>query len=135
VCVAGASHGDPAGAECDPAGPNTCNAYCSTLSNGLGVCSGLCVLGAPYTCDVPAGEVNLAGLPLCMTFNGLDQAGDTGICVQRCHCNTECSHPAAYCDLSNADTTGGWGVCLFTDTPDAGASGQMCVVQDAGDAG
>jgi hypothetical protein len=67
-----------------------------------------------------------------MTFNDLDRAGDTGLCVQRCHCNEDCSHRAAYCDFTRANEMGGYGVCLFTDATTRGDAGLTCTAADAG---
>lgn len=125
--------GDPPGAACDPNLPNTCSAYCAELSNGEGVCSGVCTLGADYACDVPTGTGDVVGLPLCMTFRA-DRPGDAGICVQRCRCNADCDHPSAYCDLDVAEAQDGIGVCLFDFAADAGSLGVQCAATDGGDA-
>lgn len=134
TCTSGVSSGDPPGTACDPNLPNTCSAYCSKLSNGEGVCSGVCTLGADYTCDVPASSADVVGLPLCMTFRE-DRAGDAGICVQRCRCNADCDHPSAYCDLEVAEAEDGVGVCLFDFEADAGTPGVQCDAADGDDAG
>jgi hypothetical protein len=67
-----------------------------------------------------------------MTFNDLDRAGDTGICVQRCLCDADCSHRAAYCDFSRQDKMDGYGVCLFTNATTRGDAGLQCAAADAG---
>jgi hypothetical protein len=126
ICVDGPRAGDRPGVACDPSAFDTnCDAYCSTLSNGEGVCSGLCTIGAEYQCNVPTGTQEVIGLPLCMSFTG-DRAGDTGICVQRCQCDDDCEHPSAYCDLGVAEARDGIGVCLYDFTVDAGTRGLAC---------
>jgi hypothetical protein len=131
VCMTGSEMGGPVGEDCDPFTANTCTAYCSSLGGGYGVCSGLCVLGADYACGVAADETNLAGAPLCVTFNPLDSPGDAGICVQRCRCNEDCDHPRAYCDFEADGATGELGLCLFDFEADAGTRGVSCGALDA----
>lgn len=126
ICIDGPRSGDRPGVECDPSAFATnCDAYCSTLSNGEGVCSGLCTIGASYQCNVPENTQNVVRLPLCMSFTG-DRPGDAGICVQRCRCNEDCEHPSAYCDLERPEAKDGIGVCLYDFTADAGTRGLAC---------
>jgi hypothetical protein len=125
VCADGVRSGDVAGVHCDPYGPNTCDAYCASLDNGEGVCSGLCTLGAAYACNVPANIRDVLGFPMCVSYTG-NCSGDAGICVQRCRCNDDCHHPAAYCDLTEARE--GIGLCAydFNRDTDAGSRGVAC---------
>lgn len=125
-CVAGPRTGDPAGVACDPSEFTTnCDAYCSTLENGEGVCSGLCTIGAPYACNVPVDIADVVGTPLCMSFIG-NRPGDVGMCVQRCRCNGDCDHPSAYCDLERPEAHDGIGVCLYDYRAEPGTLGVQC---------
>jgi hypothetical protein len=134
VCVDGPRLGEIPGFDCDPELPvseTTCDAYCAAFPNGAGVCSGLCTLGAPYACNVPADTNDVVGLPLCITFTG-DGPGDTGVCVQRCRCNEDCDHPQAYCDLDRPEVHDGIGLCLFDFDAEPGTLGVACgVLSDA----
>lgn len=125
VCADGVRTGDAAGVQCDPEGPNTCDAYCADLGNGDGACTGLCTLGAPYACNVPADASDVVGLPLCVSYTG-DRPGDAGICVKRCRCNDDCDHPSAYCDVDHPEAKDGIGLCAFDSIADAGTRGVLC---------